>query len=396
MAKSVKAPATPAVLVWARQTASMELEEVARRVSKTMTAERIAGWEDPDEVDAQPTIAQLRKLSEIYKRPLATFFLLEAPRDFPVPRDFRRIAGRPLGDFSSKLRFEIRAAQERRQSALQFYEDLEEKPPTFDLTGTIHEAPATLAARAREKLGFSTDEQMGWRDQYVALSAWKTRIEDLGVLVFQVSGISSNEMRGFSIASDTLPVMAVNRGESPRARIFSLMHELTHLMVRKSGVCDFNEDDTMPPEERKIEVFCNAVAAEILAPQDAFLAQPEIAKRLDESGEWDDDTIRIFAHRFHVSREFVVRRLLENGLCTQKFYRERREEYQRQYTANKATNSGAREKWGEKRVRILGDAYTRLTIDTYRNGHLTLSGLLGHLQIKAKHLPQLERKFGVI
>ena len=394
MAKSVKAPATPAVLKWARETASMHLDEVAERITaKTVTAERIAQWEAGDE---QPTIAQLRQLSKIYVRPLAVFFLPKAPREFPVPRDFRRLAGQPFGTYSPKLRFELRAAQERREAALRFYDDLEENPPAFELTGTMREAPATLATRARKALGFSIDEQIGWRDQYMALREWKSRVEALGVLVFQVSGITSSEMRGFSIAETPLPVMAVNRGETPRARIFSIMHELAHLMIRKSGVCDFNEDDSAAPEERRIEVFCNAVAAEVLAPKDAFLSQPEIASQPAEPQDWDNDTIRNIAHRFHVSREFVVRRLLEHGRCSRAFYREKREEYYQQYLAARAAAGAVPEKWGEKRVRILGDAFTRLTIDSYRNGHLTLSDLLGHLQIKAKHLPQLEREFGVI
>lgn len=175
------------------------------------------------------------------------------------------------GTISRALRFELRAAQERRLPALQFYDELEEDPPTFVLTGRMRDAPTTLGSRAREALGFSIQEQFAWRNQYEAMRAWKTRVEGLGVLVFQIPGIATSEIRGFSIAEMPLPVMGINRAETPRARIFSMMHELTHLMVRTSGVCDFNEDVSAPPEERRIEVFCNAVAAEILAPAEAFL-----------------------------------------------------------------------------------------------------------------------------
>jgi len=393
MAKSVRAPATPAVLVWARKTASMEIEGVAARFPDSVTAERVALWEAGDEL---PTLAQLKKLSEIYRRPLAVFFLQKAPREFPVPRDFRRMPGEGLGAFSPALRFELRAAQERRLAALQFYDELEEAPPAFPLTGTMREAPATLGARAREALGFSIQEQFAWRNQYEAMKAWKTRIEGLGVLVFQVPGIATSEMRGFSISELPLPAMGVNRAESPRARVFSMMHELTHLMVRTSSVCDFNEDVEAPPEERRIEIFCNAVAAEILAPAEAFLAQVEIVNHPARPRAWEAETIAALANRFHVSREFIVRRLLEHGRCTNDFYRMKRELYHHQYLANRANAQAIPERWGEKRQRILGDAFTRLVFDTYREGHLTLSEMLGHLQIKVKHLPQFEGKFGVI
>lgn len=371
----------------------MEIEGVAARFPDSVTAERIALWEAGDEL---PTLAQLKKLSEIYRRPLAVFFLQKAPREFPVPRDFRRMPGEGLGAFSPALRFELRAAQERRLAALQFYDELEEAPPAFPLTGTMREAPATLGARAREALGFSIQEQFAWRNQYEAMKAWKTRIEGLGVLVFQVPGIATSEMRGFSISELPLPAMGVNRAESPRARVFSMMHELTHLMVRTSGVCDFNEDVEAPPEERRIEIFCNAVAAEILAPAEAFLAQVEIVNHPARPRAWEAETIAALANRFHVSREFIVRRLLEHGRCTNDFYRMKRELYHHQYLANRANAQVIPERWGEKRQRILGDAFTRLVFDTYREGHLTLSEMLGHLQIKVKHLPQFEGKFGVI
>jgi len=395
MAKSIKAPATPAVLTWARETASMEIEAVAARFpSANVTPERIAAWED-DASDDMPTLAQLKKLSEFYRRPLAVFFLKEAPRAFPVPRDFRRVPGRPEG-ISTALRFELRSAEERRLTALQLYEELEEEPPQFPLTGKMTEAPAALAARAREALGINLADQIRWGDHYEALRTWKNSVENLGVLVFQIPAIDIGTMRGFSIAEMPLPVIGINRGESPRARIFSIMHELTHLMVRQSGICDFNEDEDMPPEERRIEVFCNAVAAEILAPAEAFLAQPEVASRPAEVQEWSEDAIQSLSNRFYVSRTFVVRRLLDHGRCSKAFYEAKQTFYLKQFYARRAAASVAPERWGEKRQRILGDAFTQLVIDTYRSGNLTLSDMLGHLQIKTKHLPQLERHFGTI
>ena len=395
MARSIKAPATPAVLKWARETASLRLEEVAAKfTSAAITPERIEEWES-DASDEVPTLAQLKKLSETYRRPLAVFFLKEAPRAFPVPRDFRRVPGRPEG-ISSALRFELRSAEERRMIALEFYEELDELPPQLPLEGILRESPAALAERARTALGISLADQIGWRDHYEALRTWKNAVESLGVLVFQIPAIDIDAMRGFSIAEMPLPVIGINRGESPRARIFSIMHELTHLMLRQSGICDFNEDVDLPPEDRRIEVFCNAVAAEILTPAKAFLAQPEITVRPAGVQVWGEDSIQALSNRFYVSRTFVVRRLLEHGRCTKAFYEDRQNDYLRQFYERRSVAAIAPERWGEKRQRILGDAFTRLVIDTYRSGNLTLSDMLGHLQIKMKHVPQLEQRFGTI
>lgn len=373
----------------------MEIEEVAARFpSANITPERIEAWESDASKD-MPTLAQLKKLSEIYRRPLAVFFLQEAPRAFPVPRDFRRVPGRPES-ISPALRFELRAAEERRLTALQLYEELDEEPPVFPLTGQMRERPAALAKRAREALGISVTDQLAWRDQFEALRSWKGAVEGLGVLVFQIPAIDIGVMRGFSIAETPLPVVGINRGESPRARIFSIMHELTHLMLRQSGICDFNEDSDAPPETRRVEVFCNAVAAEILAPAEVFLSQPEIASRPAAEQEWQEDAIQALSNRFNVSRTFIVRRLLEHGRCSPAFYQAKQELYLSQFRKSRAERPNVPEAHGLKRQRILGDAFTGLVIDTYRSGNLTLSEMLGHLQIKIKHLPQLERRFGAI
>lgn len=69
----------PALLVWARQRSGVAIEEAAAKL-KIETA-LLRAWENP-ESEERPTIPQVRKLGEIYKRPLAVFFLQETPRGF--------------------------------------------------------------------------------------------------------------------------------------------------------------------------------------------------------------------------------------------------------------------------------------------------------------------------
>ena len=61
------------------------------------------------------------------------------------------------------------------------------------------------------------------------------------MLVFQLQGISTDEMRGVSIAENILPVVAVNVKDKPNGRTFTLLHEFTHLLLRQSGICDLDE-----------------------------------------------------------------------------------------------------------------------------------------------------------
>jgi Zn-dependent peptidase ImmA (M78 family)/transcriptional regulator with XRE-family HTH domain len=388
---TVRAKVTPAVLVWARETAGLSQEQVARKISKTFHAERLKQWE---ENEAQPTIKQLRRLSQIYKS-TGFFYLPRAPRDFPVPHDFRRLpdVGPPV--YSPELRFELRAAQERRRIAILLYDDLEEAVPGFALAGNRDESPESLARRAREALGVTLDQQVQWRgDQYKALREWKKAVEALGVLVFQVSEITSQEMRGFSIYQQVLPIMAVNRSERPRARIFSMMHELTHLMLKTSGVCDFDEDAPgRPLPDQQLEVLCNRVAAEILVPKSDLLVQPQVAIH-PRPRDWGDQEIGDLSRRYAVSREVIVRSLLTHGRTSEVFYLRKREQYRREYKEWRDNQEGGYENHGEKRLRILGNTFARLVLDTYANGRLTLSEVAGYLGVKVNYVPTIEQALG--
>ena len=125
----------------------MTQEQAARKIGKKFKVARIAAWESGDD---RPTINQLRELSRIYKRPMAVFYLPKPPRSFPVPHDFRRLPDIGPPAYSPELLAEIRLAQERRQTALRLYAELEEAPPHFPLKATLEESIEAVAARARE------------------------------------------------------------------------------------------------------------------------------------------------------------------------------------------------------------------------------------------------------
>jgi transcriptional regulator with XRE-family HTH domain len=129
---SIKANVTPELLSWARRSAGYTLEEAAKKINN-MRADKLAAWEKgPD----RPTVKQLYKLAEVYKRPVGTFFLSELPQDFTIPRDFRRLPGEVAGVYSPALRRQIRLAEERRGTALELFEDLGEEPPAFPLVAS--------------------------------------------------------------------------------------------------------------------------------------------------------------------------------------------------------------------------------------------------------------------
>jgi Zn-dependent peptidase ImmA (M78 family)/DNA-binding XRE family transcriptional regulator len=386
MTASVRADVTPTVLRWARDRARLTVEQAAKKAS--VKPDQVVAWEAGE---SPPTLAQVRALAMIYRRPLSFFFLSEPPRDFtPMVQDYRRISGEIAGTMSPELAYQIRRAQERREIALELYEAIDEDIPRFDVRAELSDAPEDVARRLRLALGVDHERQARWRQEYDSLNGWRAAIEAKGVLIFQASGIPVRETRGLSLAEDVLPVIVVNTKDTPNGRVFTLFHELCHIALRRSGICDIDFDDApRPPEEQRVEVFCNRIAALTLVPTDLLRAD-EAVRLHSSSSLWSDVDLQGVARRFGVSREVILRRLLSQGLTTQAFYREKRAQFEAEYAA-------LAEKGGKpvvvtqdkKAILSAGPTFVRLVLDSYHQERITTSDVADYLAVKVKHLPNI-------
>jgi Zn-dependent peptidase ImmA (M78 family)/DNA-binding XRE family transcriptional regulator len=392
----VRANVRPEILVWARETAGFLIEEAARKIA--VRPERVIAWESGE---AQPTIPQLRKMSQVYRRPLGVFYLPEVPKGFQVMRDYRRLPGDGIRRFSADLTLEMRAAQERRELMLDLLEEIDEAPPVFRFAATMEEPPEALGLRIREFLGITRQLQATWRDPRIAFKAWRNRMENAGVLVLQMARVETEVVSGFAIAHDRLPVVAVNKRDPWARRGFSLLHEFTHLALRASGVSDLDVDAQRPPEDQSVEVFCNAVAAAALMPRDDFLTEPLVAERPVASREWDDSTILELSRTFSVSREAVVRRLVTFGRASEAFYRRKRAQYaaeleqQRAREREQLEGQEFRRNPARESVMINGEPFARAVLNSFYRERITLSEALTFLGVRVRHLPRIERALGI-
>jgi len=387
MARSVKALINPELLEWARKTTHMSVAEAAKKAK--ITEEKLIAWEAGKQA---PTVAKLRALAKAYKRPLSVFYLPEKPLDFAPLKDFRRLPGEVAGFLTPRLATEIRMAHERRDLALEIYEDIGEEPPHFELRAGLDSNVDQIGEAIRRALGVTYEEQREWVDPRIAYNRWREKIEGLGVLVFQLSRIPVKEVRGFAIANDgVVPVIAVNAKDSYSGRCFSLLHELAHLMLGESSISDYDEsagEAPRFPEADRIEVFCNAVAAATLIPRKQFLAEPVVAGHA--VGPWADVDLEGLARIYGVSPHAVLRRLLTLGKTTRAFYQAKLKVYEEQAAqlASKKAKGGPAPH--VTALSNLGSGYARLVLEGYYHRRLTLSDVSDHLNLKLNYIPKLE------
>lgn len=374
---SIRTEVAPDVLKWARKSAGASAEEAAKWAG--VDIERYLSWELPG--DGSPTMAKLKTLAERFKRPLALLFLPFPPEEKNTPKDFRKpqAATAPL---SRQFKTQFRHALERRELALELMEELEEKPPSFDLRASLKDDPAEVAKRARAFIGISVEEQIAWpygNKADKAFNNWREALELSGVLVFQFREVSRDEMRGVSVPEFPLPLIIANRKEGQNARIFSLFHEFTHLMLREGGLCDMSDNDAT-------EVFCNRVAGEFLVPRDHLLGS-DIVVNHGPSKRWDDDELYGLARRFKVSEETVLRRLLLLDKTNQAFYVEKRREY-----SQRRPSKGGPITQDVETLSKLGKRYPDVILRSYYEGNITFSDAAGFMGVKSKYLSAIEKR----
>jgi Predicted Zn peptidase len=391
VASSTPAFVEPSVLRWARESISLTPVAAARRMQVPDT--RVIEWETGA---ARPTIAQLRKAATVYKRPLAVFFLPAPPDGFDAMRDFRRHQDASVGAWSPELHGEYRRALTQHDHVIELAEIEEAPPSTAWRISELPEDDEEIAAVARHRLLSNAPLPLPTRvgTPYDHLNAWVAAIEEAGVLVLATErgGVSTDEMRAFSLYFDAVPVIMVNGSDGARGRLFSLAHEYAHLLLHTAGLCDTVTDTRTTSPDRRLEARCNAVAAAMLMPSSDVLAQPEVAARQHTPAAWDYDALREAAAPFGVSAEAFLRRLVTLRRVPLNFYQARREEFVAVYEEEESRTRPSGGNWYRTKARDLGKWFVRRVADAHQRRVIDSYTAASFLNVKVGQIPRLAQE----
>lgn len=245
---SVSCTATnPRILSWARESVNVDVERAASKA--LVSVEDVREFEIGSKA---PTLAQLRKLADLYRQPIATFFLRNVPASVERPTDFRLNRGPLNRDTLLSI---------RRARAIQaFSRDLGElTAPRYWVQDSND---ARNASEARRWLGFSEETQLSLKDARLAFNWLVLRLATIGVDVL-VHKFPSSDAKAYCLAE--VPPLIVISSNDPHtgSRLFSLLHELSHLANGNSGLCIPEENLWNYAQERQ----CDKFAAHFLMPE---------------------------------------------------------------------------------------------------------------------------------
>jgi Zn-dependent peptidase ImmA (M78 family) len=373
----------PRVLVWARERTGKRIEEVAEALGKP--PEIIAAWESGE---AAPTYPQLETLAyKIYRRPIALFFFPEPPDEPDPEHSFRTLPDFELEELSADTRFKIRQARSFQISLDELNGGVNPaRSLIFRDINVRGRSSAQVAQDVRDYLGISLETQArDWRGPEDAFRGWRAAIEEKGVFVFK-DAFKQDDVSGFCLYDVEFPVIYINNSAPATRQIFTLFHELAHILFATNGVTKLNDSyiRALTGESRRIEVFCNRFAADVLVPLREL-------HRVTAGRAPDEALIVELARHFKVSREVILRRFLDEGLVSRALYETRAREWTEEARSAR-TQAGDGGNYYATHAVYLGDTYLRLVFRRFYEGALSLEQLADHLNVRPKSVPGLEQR----
>ncbi|MEM7806649.1 MAG: ImmA/IrrE family metallo-endopeptidase [Planctomycetota bacterium] len=359
----------PRLLEWAL-TRSRRREKVEARF------DQLPAWLSGEK---RPTLKQLESFASATRTAVGYLFLPEPP-DEPMPiEDFRTVGSAGLASMSPDLLDTIYLCQRRQAWYEEHAQTVGIDPVAFVGKATVKDDPAETARRIAKTIGFTAAERETAKNWEVAFRLMVERVEQAGVLVMVSGVVGSNthrpldpeEFRGFALADAMAPLIFVNGADTKAGQMFTLAHELAHLWLGESGVSDAGAGTF---STRRIERWCNAVAAEVLVPLDDLLKG---------TGEGDPlASVDRLRRRFKVSSLVILRRLHDAGRLKRAAFEAAYSAEQRLLVARaKARRTDGGDYYNTQPVR-LSRRLTRAVIASTYEGHTLFTEAFDLLSVK--------------
>lgn len=315
--------------------------------------------------EAYATPRQLKDFSNKFHFPFGYFFLNELPAQpdiIPFFRSFEESTA--MEDFN--IRELIKLLQERQEWVADYIKTNGVEPNEAVGLFKNENNPLNIKNGILKFLKLSDGWQLTFNKPEQAIKNIITILEDNNIFVTFNSVVSFDThrpipvklCRGFCLVNDYAPFIFVNSGDSKKAQLFTLIHELAHIFISfSSGFGDFETNEIDDLKEK----LCDKIAAEFLVPENLFLEYAE--KKTTEE----------LSALFKVSEIVILRRKLDLGLISKdSFFRQ----YNQLPKIIKQTSGGgdfylsAHKRIGGKFLRFLNNAMMERQLTPMEAYHL--------------------------
>lgn len=296
----------PEILAWARETAGLTLEDATKklRISDLRDSSAVNRLIALEKGDSEPTRPVLVKMAKQYQRPLLAFYMPAPPLTADLGHDFRTLPGDCSGVDNGRVDALLRDVCARQgivRDALEFEEKME--PLSFINSCNTSQTLESVITSLQELLNITVEEFRKQDTPEKGFKLLRTKAEDAGIYVLLIGNLGSHHtnisveaFRGFAIADDVAPFVVINPNDAKTAWSFTLLHEIVHLLLGKTGISGMDSD-------YEVERFCNDVASGFL------LSTTELDELQIDDLDRTKESISMFAGSRNISNTMVAYKL---------------------------------------------------------------------------------------
>ena len=301
----------PAIFDWVIQ--NVNIDEL-----KTKFKEEFLLWMSGEKA---PTFNQLEQFSKTTNIPFGYFFLDTPPIEQMGLLEYRTIDSINLKQPSRNLVDTIHEMEDVQEWMRDYIRNADLGDLTYVGKYKNIDDVAQIADGIRSELGLDKKwfhESSGSWDSFKLI---RERLEKIGTLVMMSGIVGSNthrsldinEFRAFTLIDKYAPLIFINANDSSNGRLFSLVHEMTHIWLGEDSF--YNDYQNHVNDISKIEILCNAVTAEILVPIDLFNSS-WYKSNINDINEKIND----IATYFKCGTTVIARRALDRGFIDKNIY----------------------------------------------------------------------------
>lgn len=377
-------PVCPETLRWAREDLGLTHDRIEEKTG--FPVEQLHRWETGAD---SMNLTQARKLAELCKISLPVLYLQKIPEEWAraKPVDFRRHENRK--PYSRQLCLAIRDAEARQQWMRERARDEGMQPLAWLHAFEGQENDPVIARWILDWLDVDRKLIQNLQNDKEALAYWIEKLEAKRVVVAANSThaahkINHSEYSGLVLYDDYAPFILLNPQDSPARRIFTLMHELAHLLLdRRNGLSkiDFrHEAGNLDP----LETLCNRVASGVLISDDLVMEQWRGEGNIEEQ-------ISALAKKLKVSHSAIAVRMRIQNRISQSTLDGLLAYYRGLYSGS-GKRPGGRSLPDKQALDRCGKLFTRCVLDAYEQGNINAIEIYDLLGVKLKHLAKLSER----
>ena len=347
---------------------------------------KIMLWEDVSS-NKLPTINQAKKLAQCYRVPFAGFYMNSMDinvNHLPKLINKRSMISSEVDD--SAVNLAIFDLINERDFYVETKKEFLEAIPVFDYYISDSLSASKWARMIREYFDIKLDDQFKCASKRKFYLYLREKIESKGIFIQGFQKVDVSNLRGVAIVDNSIPIIGINDNDRYPAKSFSILHELVHIIKRTSSVCnDMLGSDSMDNEE----VFCNAVAGEVLVPEESLYY---LTKAISK---FSIDEIDSIANKFSVSSEVIARRLLDTQICEKKWYDQISSELIQRFNDEKESlknamkmglSDGPRRNMSREAIDRTSSSLCSVLLKGYSEGIFDKSDISAHIGIGQKHV----------